>query len=215
MRRRRPTHRGPKRTDALGQLLASGALARLVLHWLVRPTARLHVRELLRLTGLSPRSLTNELARLETLGVIRREAAAPFVYYVVQAEHPQWLALRNFVRALATPADLLRAALVDAPDIQAAFIFGSTARGDARPDSDIDLCVIGSPGEDHALARAAVEVGALLGRDVNAIDFTSDEWARLAASGDRFVTRVLAEAKEWVLGSASALPTAPPSAGGR
>lgn len=36
--------------------------------------------------------------------------------------------------------------LVEAVDPQSVWLFGSRARGDARPDSDFDLLVVGKPG---------------------------------------------------------------------
>jgi predicted transcriptional regulator len=54
--------------------LASGALARLLIHFATHPDDAPHVRALQRRTGLAPRSLHMELARLERLGVIERQA---------------------------------------------------------------------------------------------------------------------------------------------
>jgi predicted nucleotidyltransferase len=105
---------------------------------------------------------------------------------------------------MTSESHLLRAALANVAGIQVAFVFGSMARGDARPDSDIDVCVIGSTVDRRRLARAAIEIGVLLGREVNVIDFAPEEW--VAEAGDRFVSRVLAEPKEWVYGTAADLP---------
>jgi len=38
--------------------------------------------------------------------------------------------------------------------MQAVYLFGSHARGDARPDSDVDLCIV-SDGAEHQLEAAA------------------------------------------------------------
>lgn len=57
------------------------------------------------------------------------------------------------------------------PGLAAVYVFGSVARGDARPLSDIDLAVVTAtsprPQELHA-AREALEL--ILGRDVDLID---------------------------------------------
>jgi uncharacterized protein len=55
------------------------------------------------------------------------------------------------------------------PEVQAAYIFGSVARGRARPDSDIDVAVLvrGPLPAGRALAyrvRLALDLGAALGR---------------------------------------------------
>jgi predicted nucleotidyltransferase len=54
----------------------------------------------------------------------------------------------NFGR-FATEAEALNALaarIIDAIDPKAIWLFGSRARGDARPDSDFDLLLVGKPG---------------------------------------------------------------------
>src|SRR5688500_14598753 len=71
---RTPAARTAKRTDPLSTVLASGALARLLIDLAVRPDEAAHGREIQRRTGLTPRSLQAELDRLEVLGVVRRRS---------------------------------------------------------------------------------------------------------------------------------------------
>lgn len=66
-------------------------------------------------------------------------------------------------------------------------VFGSIARGDARPDSDIDILVDLEPGRSlFDLGGLLMDLQALLGRDV---DVVTDKGLR-----DRIRTRVLNEA---------------------
>ena len=60
-------------------------------------------------------------------------------------------AVRPNFGGLATEAEALDAVvarIVGAIDPGAIWLFGSRARGDARPDSDFDLLVVGKPGAD-------------------------------------------------------------------
>ena len=61
-------------------------------------------------------------------------------------------------------------------------LFGSIARGGAKPDSDVDLSVIAEQGWDK---RVELEdsIRSRLGNDCNVLVFTSAEFARLAAAG--------------------------------
>lgn len=61
----------------------------------------------------------------------------------------------------------LRRTLVDRAGIRLAVLFGSRARGDARPGSDVDVAVLGD-GIDSL--RLAAELSRELGLDVDVVD---------------------------------------------
>ena len=164
--------RSRKATDPLSTVLASGALARVLTHFAVHPDDAHHLRAIQRYTGLTPRSLQIELARLQRLGLLVRRPAGRQVCYSVDWTRPRAQSLRTLVRHFAEPGDLLRDALTDVPGITHAFVFGSTARGDARPDSDIDLFLLGEEVDPLALARQTLEVGMLLDREVNPVIYS-------------------------------------------
>jgi predicted nucleotidyltransferase len=62
--------------------------------------------------------------------------------------------------------DVLRNTLRGRSDVQLALLFGSSARGSAREDSDVDVAVV-APGAD--LLALAVTLGAALDREVDLI----------------------------------------------
>jgi len=75
-------------------------------------------------------------------------------------------------------------------------LFGSKARGDAHPGSDIDLLVIvdrRAPEVDEIISNITAD--ALLEQriDISALDFTSDQIAELAAIGTPFIRNVADE----------------------
>ena len=201
--------RAPKRADPLSAVLASGALARLVTHFALRPDEAPHTRALQRATGLTSRSLQTELARLERLGVIRREVSGRHVRHIPNEQSPRWRLLRELVRELADPADVVRDALSDVPGLEAAFVFGSMARGtDIREGSDIDLFVLrGNLAEDR-LARRTIDAGVLLKREVNPVVMGVEELRDRLSGESGFLRAVLSEPKRWVVGDEGALQSA-------
>ena len=197
--------RTTKATDPLSQTLASGALARLVRFYAANPESAPHFRALQRLTGLRSRSLQVELRRLLGLGVVVREEEGSRVRFRLDERHPLWPHLRQMVRLLSEPADVLPLALADVTGVEAAFVFGSFARGTARPDSDVDLFVLGDEVDETALSRHTLDAGVLLGREVNVVHLTRRELEERLRGGKRFFLDVLGGAKQWVAGSPDVL----------
>jgi predicted nucleotidyltransferase len=193
--------RAPKRTDPLSSTLASGALARLVIDFAVHPEDASHGREIQRRTGLTPRSLQTELARLESLGVVRRRLDGRRIRYELVEGNPRWRALRAVIREFADPVEVVRNALADVPGIEAAFIFGSFARGDTRNDSDVDVFLIGDDIPDRVLYERTMEASILLGREVNTVQMTRNDLAERIDLGSSFIRDVLRRPKLWLAGS--------------
>jgi hypothetical protein len=67
------------------------------------------------------------------------------------------LMLENLPPSLRDQADAIRRcpmAFDNAMPLQAVYLFGSHARGDARPDSDVDLCLVSEGAERQFVAAA-------------------------------------------------------------
>lgn len=196
--------------DSLARVLASGALARVVTHFVVHPDSALHFRALQRATRLPSRSLQHELARLQDLGMICREREGRVVRYSVVSGHPRWVVFRDLVREFSEPAEVLRVALSEVPGIDAAFLYGSYARKtDVHPASDIDVFVLGraidEPDTRFALAGKTLEASGVIGREVNVTRYTPEKFAARLAEGSPFIRNLLGGVKEWLIGDESVL----------
>ena len=193
--------------DFLDGFLGSEARARLLAHFVVHPDRREHGRALARHTGLGKRSLQAELERLEAMGLVRREAQGRRVLYARDSANPRWRALDALVGEYA-PGLVLRDVLQEVPGVEAAFVFGSLARGDARPDSDIDLLVYGNSIPDGDLGGAMLDASLVLERRIDARRYDRPRFLRDATPGASFLPAALAGPKHWLIGSPDALPVA-------
>lgn len=180
-------------------------MARVIIDLAVHPDDAPYGREIQRRTGLTPRSLQTELARLESLGVVRRRHERRLVRYELVESNPRWRALRTLIRELADPIEVVRNALADVPGISAAFVFGSFARGDTREDSDVDVFIIDDGIPEERLARRTIEAEILLGREVSVVQMTRDELASRVESGSSFIRNVLHGPKVWLVDSETEL----------
>jgi predicted nucleotidyltransferase len=80
---------------------------------------------------------------------------------------------------------------------KAVILFGSTARGQSRPDSDLDLLIVESenPLPPHQRATAYRMGLAGIDRDVDLLVYTPDEIDEWAAVPNAFITTAMREGK--------------------
>jgi predicted nucleotidyltransferase len=188
----------------LSELLASPALARLVLHFALHAEDPVHMRALQRHCRLSMSSVTRELKRLESRGLVQRMEHGGRVLYRIEA-HRGWKTLRRLIRDFADPAEVVAAAIAGVEGIQVAFVFGSFARRDAREDSDVDVLVVGDIAPDSRLGHLAAEASMLLGRDVEIRTYRPEKLARQVDAGNAVLRRILDGPKRWIVGDEAVL----------
>lgn len=169
---------------------------------LLRPEDSLHVREISRLTGVPAGSLHRELRALTEAGLLLREPAGNQVRYRANRACPIYPELAEIFRKTAGLVDLLREALAPlVPQIMVAFVFGSIAKGAETSGSDVDLYVIGDV-TFADVVKATASLRERLGREISPVVATLADFRAQRRSKDRFVTRLLAEPKLFVIGSA-------------
>jgi len=141
------------------------------------------------------------------LGALEREEGDDHRVRFAQREaHDAWRAWTLLLRSSAAPADVLREALVDAPGVEGAFVYGSTVRGDARPGSDVDVCLIVREGEpSRARRRQLSDVEFLLGKPLDVVEYSAGVARQRARSGHPFLSRILVEPKTWIYGGPESL----------
>jgi predicted nucleotidyltransferase len=175
-------------------------MARLLLFFAVHPEEALHIRELYRRTGLGMASLQKELDRFQRLNIIDKSKEGRKVVYRLDLDSEQWRAIRALVRSLAHPSEILREAFSGVPGVEAAFVFGSQARGDTRPDSDVDLFLVADEVASRAVQDPISEAESLIGRDVDVVTYSSECVRERLRTGNAFLDRVSREPKHWIAG---------------
>jgi len=101
-------------------------------------------------------------------------------------------------------AGLLKEILSKFEGIEVAFIYGSLARAEERPRSDIDLLIVGRTDED-ALVTEIKKAEDLLKREINYVIFSRSEFEKKRKEGDSFIKEVLNSPKVFLIGSSNEL----------
>ena len=124
--------------------------------------------------------------------------------YRLNKDHPWVLGLRIILENSSLGAIyLLQKALESFPverrKPHVAFVFGSFAVGEQTPKSDIDLIVIGH----HDRATLAEIIDGLeqrIGRNIDYIEYTSEEWAKALERDADFANSIIAKPKIFLIG---------------
>ena len=96
----------------------------------------------------------------------------------------------------------LREALAPHADrIKAAFVYGSTAKGQETGRSDIDLIVIGDDVTYSDFFDDFIKAEELLRRPVHAFFLSPNEWRGKLTRGSAFFTKINAQPKIFVMGT--------------
>jgi len=166
-----------------------------VFQWLFgQPEREFHLSELRRLTGLGSASLQRELNRLAKAGLVRSERVGNLRRFKANSQSPVYGELVGLTRKTLGVEPMLREALLSlAPDLHAAWIYGSVAKQTDTVQSDIDVMLIG---ENLPLAKVLellLPLEAQLGRKINPTCYTPAEFQRRRDEPDSFVNRVLAQ----------------------
>lgn len=187
-------------TQVLAHLFGSKLRSRLIGWMMTHADERFFVRQLTTILHEDSTNLSRELARLSRMGILTSQKEGKQKYYQVNRECPIFPELRGLAVKTAGLTDVLRKCLSEISHrIQAAFIYGSFARGDEGKASDVDVMVIGQAGFPEvvaALGKAQQE----LGREVNPTVYPAEEFREKLLSGHHFLTSLMNEPMIFVIG---------------
>lgn len=175
------------------------------------PDRSFYATEVIALAQSGTGAVQRELADLSQAGLITVNKVGNQKHYQANAQSPVFMELRGLVLKTMGLADVLRTALAElAPQIHAAFVYGSIARQQDTAHSDVDLMII-SPGLSYAEVFGALEgASAKLGRPINPTLYTPGDFARRIGQDQAFVTRVMQQPKIWLIGQEESLHDASP-----
>ena len=185
--------------DELATLIGSKTRAEIFRLLFQRAGTELYLRELQRRSGLSIRPVQQELSKLAQMGLVKLRNDGNRIYYGANTEHPLFPEIRGIVEKTSGVSALLETALAG-PGVELAFIFGSVGAGKARPDSDLDLFVVGDIGL-RTLVKRLGGMSERAGRVINSHVMSREEFSRKAQRKDHFISSVLGAQKAFVIGT--------------
>lgn len=184
----------------LERLFSSKTRVKLLTIFLLEENGRFYLRELVKKTGAQLRSVQVELANLTEAGILVKEISGRQTYYRIDKRCPIISELRSILIKTAGLADVLREALAPlVGSIRIAFVFGSFATDRIRPESDVDVMIIGNTTLDE-IVEALSAAEQKIGREVNPSVFEPKEFQERVEAHEHFMTSVLDEPKLFLIG---------------
>ena len=183
----------------LEQLFSSRVRAKLLTKFLLSPGAGFNAWELAKSLGENYSAVWRELVNLESIGILHNAQVGNAKVYNINPTCPIIPELRSLILKTDGFGDIIRARLSESVNINAGFIFGSYASGEADLTSDLDLMIIGKVD----LTQFSSTIAALeneLKRPINYVIYSEEEWKNKLADGDAFAMNVKISPKIMLIG---------------
>jgi len=167
------------------------------------PERSFYANEVMRLAGVGVGSVQRELEGMAESGLLIVTRVGNQKHYQANRDSPIFAELRGIVLKTFGVADVLRDALQPLADrVEAAFVYGSVAKGTDRAGSDIDLMIV----SDRLTYPEVLDVleGAekRFGRSVNPTVYKVSEFRRKLADDSAFLRKVMEQPQLPLIGSA-------------
>jgi len=159
-----------------------------------------YMSELAGFAGTVPSSLQRELGSLVAAKILCKRRDGARVYYKAETDSPLYEPLRTLIERTTGVVPALRHELgAFSRQIDAAFVYGSVARGDDNAGSDIDVVLVGNIGIAD-LAPVLRKLERRFHREVNVICISPAEFAEKLDEGNHFIASVLKEKLFFLIG---------------
>ena len=176
-----------------------------ILGWLfTHPDESFFVRQIALILKEDPTNVSREMAKLEDLGILKSKRNGNLKHFQTNPDCAFFKELKGLVLKTTGVAGQIRGSLDKLAGIEYAFIYGSYAKGEERADSDVDLLIIG----DVDMDRLDSNLGKLektLGREINYVLYSLEEFKSKRKAKDGFLMDVLAGEKIMVIGAENGL----------
>lgn len=185
----------------LPDLIVSKTRVKLLEAFLTDPTQMYHVRDLVRKTGDEINAVRRELARMEKLGMVKKEPRGNRLYYWFRHDYPLYHDLLSLVAKTTGFGAALIKNRSKLGSVRAVMFSGKFVRHIARKSTDeVDLLIVGNVNlsELANLVRAEEEQR---GQAINYTPMTEDELKFRRSRHDPFLAGILSQSRIMIVGS--------------
>ena len=189
-------------TTTIGDALFTKTQQRVVGLLYGKPLESFYTNEIVRWADMGRGTISRELNRMASAGMLLVRHEGNQHYYSANPDNPIYNELVSIVRKTFGIADVIREALMPVYEqIDLSFIYGSIAKKEETPSSDIDLLVISDSLAYTDLMKVLDGAETSLARPINPSIYTVVQIKDKLQQENAFLTRVMEQPKLWVKGS--------------
>jgi len=158
----------------------------------------IHIREIARRISITPIYVKKELEGLEKLGLVLNKKVGNLSIWEINRKSPVY----HEIKSLFLKTESLGSYLQDAfgkAQVEFAMIYGSFASGTEKPESDIDLFMVGKIDEDE-LIRLVSKAERKINREINYVIWTKTEFIENAKNRNHLLANILKNPVIWIKG---------------
>ncbi len=179
--------------------LFSSTRAELLSLFFNNPDSKFYLREIARHIGKDAAGIKRELDTLVKIGLLAREKRGVQKYYYADKTCPIFTEMKGLIFKTAGVQGSIKAALLRLKGVQAAFIYGSFAKGAEKEDSNINLMVIGQVNITE-LNDMVMALEDKLKREIDYQVFDEQEYRKRKDARDPFIREIARGKKIFLIG---------------
>lgn len=161
--------------DIVSILFKSKIRQRILVRFFADEDRRLYINQMARLVGTTQGTCRRELNKLVDMGLLTTSREGNLQFYLVNKKNPLYREFKTIIQKTIGIEALLKDALERVAGISFAFIFGSYAKKEFKPESDIDMAVVGDVKEE-LLMKILKNIEKTIGREVSYHLYTGKEF---------------------------------------
>lgn len=178
----------------MSAILMKGNAGKILNLFFQNPDRELYLREIGKYLKREPGFFQHTIKNLVEEGILNDRRRGNLRFFRLNKAHPLYEELKKIISKTLGAEAQLKKMVDDFEGIRYAFIFGSMAKNQEGPTSDIDLFLIGKANQD-VLIQNVNRLEEKLKREINYHLFSVKEVRKKMKNNNEFVERVLKESK--------------------
>ena len=189
----------------LNQLIGSKIRQILLSAFFGSPEKEFYTRQLSSTHKISVGTTHRELERLVLAGILTERRVGNIRLFALNRQNPVYSELKALILKTEGAVGLVRSALSKVKGVKFSFIYGSFAKQEERPDSDIDIFLVGDAINDKELVLCVSRLEKKLFKEINYTCYKSLEYKKEKDKHNSFILEVIKGKKIFIKGSDSDL----------